>query len=203
MIEKNAQVRDEVALAAARQKVYEVFNGLDIPYEVAMHPPINSAADRERQGVVVDAVICKNLFLCNKDKSRYYLYTLPLDKRADLAALQKVLGETRLSFGDADALWDFLHITPGSVSLLNIIGAKGSDPDPEPEPDGAQAAAEPAPLKYLVDCEMLSVTLIGLHPNDNAATIMFAADQLPKLFEHYGAGFMFIDLSETNGEAAK
>ena len=174
-MEKHMQERDEAALAIARQKVYEVFDVLGIPYEVASHPPINSAAEREQQGIVVDALICKNLFLRNKDKSRYYLYTLPLDKRADLAALQKALGETRLSFGDADALWEKLHITPGSVSLLNIIGADSK------------------PLKFLIDIDTLAVKRIGLHPNDNAATIMFAADQLPKLLEFFCADFEFID----------
>lgn len=169
--------RDEEELKAARQKVYDVFCKLGIPYEVTMHPPIFSAADEVRKNIKIDAMICKNLFLRNKDKSRYYLFTLPLNKRADLTALQAALDETRLSFGDADALWERLHIRPGSVSLLNIIGA-----------------AEKPPLKFLVDAEVLEVPRIGVHPNDNGATIVFAPERLPEVFAYYKAGFSFIEL---------
>ena len=171
------QVRDENELEKARQEVYDVFDALDIPYKVYMHPPIFSAAERIEKQVEVDGLICKNLFLRNKDKNRYYLYTLPIDKRADLVRLAKMLGESRLSFGDAEALWDKLHITPGSVSLLNIVGAKKDES-----------------LKFIIDSETLKVPGIGLHPNDNAATIVFSANDLPKIIENFGADFEFVSL---------
>jgi len=184
--EKDRQERDEEVLALAHRKVCEVFDALGIPYKIFFHPPIFSAAEREEKQVEVDGLICKNLFLRNKDKSRYYLYTLPIDKRADLAGLQKALGETRLSFGDADALWDMLHIHPGSVSLLNIIGA-------------ASPLCEPSFLsvKFLVDAEVLDVPGIGVHPNDNGATIVFSPDRLPEIFARYGADFEFISLCDS------
>jgi len=196
--------RDEEALAAARRRVCEVFDALSIPYEVVSHPPIYSAFDRVRQEIEVDALICKNLFLRNKDKSRYYLFTLPIDKRADLVSLQKALGETRLSFGDADALWQMLRIRPGSVSLLNIIGAgeggrAGNSPGHYMEEAGdhadtrTQPEREDKPLKFLIDSETLKAPRIGLHPNDNAATIVFPAERLPDIFARYGADFAFID----------
>ena len=172
--------RDEAALAEARRKVYDVFDALGIPYEAFDHEPVFSAADEARKNIRIDALICKNLFLRNKDKSRCYLFTLALDKRADLIALQNALGETRLSFGDADALWEKLRIRPGSVSLLNIVGAQG------------QAAGPP--LKFLVDAQVLEAPRIGVHPNDNAATIVFAPDRLPAFFAHFGADFAFIKL---------
>ena len=185
MGEKDKQSRDEVALEKARQKVYDVFDALCIPYMVYMHPPIFSAAERIEKQVEVDGLICKNLFLRNKDKSRYYLYTLPIDKRADLVRLGKMIGESRLSFGDAEALWEKLHITPGSVSLLNIVGAhkNASLQGKEFNSDG---------LKFLIDSETLDVPGIGLHPNDNSATIVFSASDLPSILEHYGAEYEFV-----------
>ena len=191
--------RNEKELAEARRKVCEVFDALGIPYKVFMHAPIFSAAERVEKQVEVDGLICKNLFLRNKEKSRYYLYTLPIDKRADLAALQKALGESRLSFGDAEALWEMLHITPGTVSLLNIIGARtdissdlsGSLLDKSPDNIGC---SQERPFKYLVDAEVLEVPGIGLHPNDNAATIVFPPDRLPDILDRYGADFEFISL---------
>ena len=190
--EKGGYERDEAALAEARQKVYGVFDELGIPYEVFDHPPIHSAAERKSKGIVVDGAICKNLFLCNKERTRYYLFVLPLDKRADLKALQSALGETRLSFGDADMLWELLRITPGSVSLLNIIGAYGETGVAE----AAAAADVPVkpPLKFLIDAETLAVPRIGLHPNDNAATIVFSAERLPDILGRYGAEFAFLNI---------
>jgi len=173
--------RNEEELAAARRKVCELFDALGIPYEIVIHPPIYSAFDRVRQEIEVDGLICKNLFLRNKDKSNYYLYTLPIDKRADLSALQRVLGETRLSFGKEDALWELLHIHPGSVSLLNIIGV-------------SEENLSEKPFKYLIDAEVLNATRMGVHPNDNAATIVFPPDRLPELFAHYKADFEFVSL---------
>ncbi|MCL1895712.1 MAG: hypothetical protein FWG03_04110 [Clostridiales bacterium] len=208
--EEHREERDEAALAEARQRVYDVFDALGIPYEAFDHPPIFSAADEVRKDIKIDALICKNLFLRNKDKSRFYLFTLPLDKRADLVALQNALGETRLSFGDADALWDKLRIRPGSVSLLNIIGA--CEPGAEGGPDAAEgrhdATGEDAvavkhavagaeggpPLRFLVDAETLQAARIGVHPNDNAATIVFSPDRLPDIFAYYGADFDFISI---------
>jgi len=182
---EHREERNEEELAEARRKVSGVFDALGIPYEMVLHPPVYSAFDNVRQDIKIDALICKNLFLRNKDKSRYYLFTLPIDKRADLASLQNALGETRLSFGNAEALWDMLHIHPGSVSLLNIIGARegvmqGKDRQPV------------KPLKFLVDAEVLKEKRIGVHPNDNAATIVFPPERLPDLFSRYGADFDFI-----------
>ena len=207
--------RDEAALALKRREVYGVFDSLDIPYKVFDHEPIFSAADRADKQVVVDGLICKNLFLRNKEKSRYYLYTLPIDKRADLLALQKKLGESRLSFGDADMLWEMLRVAPGFVSLLNIIGAHNKaedgidgnnsyqnvDPNFNNEIESFQGK-DPLlqtrenwkGLKLLIDKDTLDVPGIGLHPNDNAATIVFAANMIPILLERYGADFMFIEL---------
>ena len=194
-------------LQTERLIVYDVFRMLGISYKVYEHPPINSAADRVSQGVEVDGVICKNLFLRNNNKSHYYLYTLPIDKRADLAALQKLLNDSRLSFGDADALWEKLRITPGSVSLLNIIGERwaASAEAAEMTLEGCasindevltQEIPSPTSLKFLIDSETLSAEPgIGLHPNDNSATIVFKADRIPSLLEYYKADFEFIDVN--------
>lgn len=172
--------RDEAELALSRQKVYDFFDGLGIPYAVVDHPPIYSAADNVRKEIKIDALVCKNLFLRNKDKSQYYLFTLPIDKRADLIALQNALDETRLSFGDADALWEMLRVRPGSVSLLNII------------------EVGEAKLKFLVDAEVLRSPCMGVHPNDNATTITFAPDRLPEIFACFDAEFSFVVTDHTS-----
>jgi Ala-tRNA(Pro) deacylase len=121
-----------------RERVYALLNRLGIEYEIVEHPAMFSAADNELHERDINATIFKNLFLRNKDKSRYYLYSLPIMKRADLAALASHISETRFSFGNEGELWNNLRIRPGSVSPLNVIDA--------PETD----------VEILIDCEIFN-----------------------------------------------
>ncbi|MCL1849581.1 MAG: prolyl-tRNA synthetase associated domain-containing protein [Clostridiales bacterium] len=158
-----------------RIAVYALFDTLGIPYEVVEHPPMHSQADAEKHRVDIAAVIYKNLFLQNTEGSQYYLLSLPLAKRADLVKIRGILGESRLSFGSGEALQSKLHISPGSVSLLNIIGKPDTD------------------VVFLIDREVLSRDSFGVHPNDNTATILFAPDAIAKIFDHFGAAYRFVE----------
>jgi Ala-tRNA(Pro) deacylase len=124
----------------------------------------------------IDSVIFKNLFLRNKNKSRYYLVSLPLEKKADLAALQARLGETKLSFGSEADLWDKLAIKHGSVSLLNVIGAGKTD------------------VVHIIDKTIFDSDRIAVHPNDNTATIIFDPKELHKIYERFGVDFRFAEI---------
>jgi Ala-tRNA(Pro) deacylase len=159
-----------------KAEVYALFDALGIDYSVVEHPPMFSQADNERHRVNIGAVIFKNLFLRNADKSRYYLLSLPLSKRADLAKAREILGESRLSFGDEDALFEKLNIHPGSVSFLNIAGKPDTD------------------VTFLIDKEIFDSERFGVHPNDNTATVIFAPQEIPKIFGHFGAKHQFVDL---------
>jgi Ala-tRNA(Pro) deacylase len=154
--------------------VYTLFDALGIEYEVVEHPPLFSQADNEKHRVNIGAVIFKNLFLRNADKSRYYLFSLPLTKRADLVKVRAILGESRLSFGEENALLDKLNIRPGSVSFLNIIGKPDTD------------------VTFLIDSEIYNSERFGVHPNDNTATIIFAPREIPKILEHFGVKYRFV-----------
>ncbi|MDR0886960.1 MAG: hypothetical protein LBN22_11545 [Clostridiales Family XIII bacterium] len=155
-------------------EVYETFHDFGIPFEHFDHKPVFSEADNDDVRLNQKAKILKNLFLQNKDASRYYLYTLPIDKRADLNGLRKSIGETRFSFSDEDSLWEKLYIKPGSVSLLNIIGSSHEN------------------MTFLVDEEVLNYELIGLHPNDNSATIMFSPLRINTLLTKLGVDYSFV-----------
>jgi Ala-tRNA(Pro) deacylase len=158
----------------AKEGVYAVFRELGISFEYYDHKPVFSEADNDDARLNQKAKILKNLFLKNKDATRYYLYTLPIDKRADFAALRKRIGETRFSFACEEALWEKLSIKPGSVSLLNIIGSSH------------------AGMTFLIDEEVLNYELIGLHPNDNAATIIFSPQQISVLLDKLGVDYRFV-----------
>jgi Ala-tRNA(Pro) deacylase len=158
------------------KKVYELFGKLGIKYRVVEHPPIFTEEDNKKHGIEIGSVIFKNLFLRNKNKSRYYLVSLPLEKKADLAGLQARLGETRLSFGSEADLWDKLAITHGSVSLLNVIGVEKTD------------------VIHIVDISLFDNGDIAVHPNDNTATIIFEPKELPRIYEHFGVEFRLSEI---------
>jgi len=157
-----------------RERVYAFLDRLGIEYEIVNHPPVFTQADSNIHRIESGAVIFKNLFLRNKNKSRYYLYSLPLTKRADLVAVSKALDETRLSFGDEDALLEKLNIRHGSVSFLNVIGAEGTD------------------VTILVDSLAFDCALIGVHPNDNTATVVLKPQDIQKILDACGVEYMFI-----------
>jgi Ala-tRNA(Pro) deacylase len=159
-----------------KTEVYALFDALGIDYEVVEHPPMFSQADNEKHRVNIGAVIFKNLFLRNADKSRCYLLSLPLTKRADLAKVREILGESRLSFGDEEALFEKLNIRPGSVSFLNAIAKPDTD------------------VTLLIDQEIYDSERFGVHPNDNTATIIFAPQEIPKILGHIGVKYKFVEL---------
>ena len=159
-----------------KAQVYEVLDKLGIPFEKVDHPALFSQADNEKNPRNIDAVILKNLFLRNKKKSKYYLFTLPLEKKADLVLLRKTLEETNLSFGDETALEEKLNIKKGSVSLLNIIGVESTD------------------VIFVIDREVLRYERIALHPNDNTASVIFSPEDIYKVLDYYDAKYDFVSL---------
>ena len=166
-----------MSINSDKSKVYEFFDMMNIPYSIIDHPPLFSEADSLKHRVEIDGMIFKNLFLRNKSKSRYYLLSLPLNKKADLLTLAKTLGESRLSFGSETDLWDKLRIKPGAVSPLNIIEAGSTD------------------VILLIDDSYASFEKIGVHPNDNTATILFDPMDLPRILDYYSVETRFVQLS--------
>ena len=164
-----------------KEHVCALLKKLGIDFEIVEHPPIFTQADSENRRIDIDAVIFKNLFLRNKNKSRYYLYSLPLAKRADLNAIAKTLGETRLSFGDEEKLQEKLNIKHGAVSFLNVIGVESTD------------------VTILIDKAVFDYNRIGVHPNDNTATVILKLQDIQKILSACEVEYMFIapESSET------
>jgi Ala-tRNA(Pro) deacylase len=159
-----------------REIVYSLLDSLGIEYKIVEHPPMFTQANGELRSVQSDVVIFKNLFLRNKDKSHYYLYSLPLTMRADLPAVAKMLGETRLSFGDECALQEKLNIQHGAVSFLNVIGVERTD------------------VSLLIDSSAFTCDKIGVHPNDNTATVILKPQDIERILDACGVEYRFLAL---------
>ena len=106
-----------------KEIVYQKLDDMKIKYDVINHKAIFSESDTDEDLFDKDILIGKNLFLKNDKKSKYYLVCLPLNKRADLKKIAEIIGEKRLSFANEKELSEYLNISPGSVSYLNVITA--------------------------------------------------------------------------------
>ncbi|MDR0854262.1 MAG: prolyl-tRNA synthetase associated domain-containing protein [Clostridiales Family XIII bacterium] len=170
-----------------RKPVFDMLDLLGLEYGLLEHPAVFTQEDSELRGIDSEGLsvtIYKNLFLRNKKKTAYYLISLPLEKRADLKTIAKMLGKERLSFASESDLYERLHIRPGSVSFLNIAGAAAANPD----------GWEKGSVKFIIDKEAFTHEHIGVHPNDNTATVLLAPKDIHKIFEHYKADQVFMEL---------
>ena len=96
-----------------QNEVYKLLGSLNIKYTKIQHPPLFSCEDNEKYNIKFNAMICKNLFIRNSNKSQYYIVILPLEKKINFKSLQNILSETRLSFGDEKILEEKLGIKTG------------------------------------------------------------------------------------------
>ena len=139
------------------QKVYETLDQLGIQYERYEHPPVFNGEDAAAHWGPIPAMQVKNLFLRNKKGNREYLVILPVQKRADLRDLVRVIGDDRLSFGSPDRLMASLGVLPGSVSPFGLIH------------EGSTA------VRVIVDEDLRAADRLIFHPNVNTASVTIAS----------------------------
>lgn len=141
-------------------RVYDLLDRLDvnfqrIDHEAAMTMEACAAIDE-----VLDATICKNLLLCNRQCTAFYLLLLPADKPFKTSVLSKQIGSSRLSFASAEYMERFLDITPGSLSILGLM----NDHDHQ--------------VQLLIDEDVLQGEFIGCHPCINTSSLRLRTDDL-------------------------
>ena len=109
----------------------------------------------------------KNLFVRDDKKRNYYLITMKGNKRVDLKAFRRQRGLRALSFAAAEELFDIMKLIPGAVTPLGILN------DAEHR------------VQVFMDVEFVG-NKIGVHPNDNTATVWMQADDLMKIIQKHG-----------------
>ena len=135
-------------------RTYDLLDSLQIEYERIDHEAAYTMeACEEIDKALGDAVICKNLFLCNRQKTEFYLLMIPGDKVFKTKELSKQIGSARLSFADAEAMEQYLDITPGSVSVLGLMNDKDNK------------------VRLLVDEDVLKGESFGCHPCVNTSSL--------------------------------
>lgn len=118
----------------------------------------------------------KNLFIRDDKKRNYYLISVKGDKRVDLKAFREKYGLRRLSFASENDLLSIMDLTPGSVTPLGIL----NDADHR--------------VHFFLDSEFVG-NMIGVHPNENTATVRLGADALVNIIKEHGNDVDIVELN--------
>ena len=141
-------------------RTYDLLDELQIPYWRVDHDVTATIEACHGVDAILDIDICKNLFLCNAQKTSFYLLMMPGDKKFRTAVFSKKMGCSRLSFADAAHMEEYLDITPGSVSVLGLMN------DPENH------------VRLVIDEDILKDEYIGCHPCINTSSLKIKKDDL-------------------------
>lgn len=139
---------------------YDLLESLGIEYERVSHEHIGTIEGCLEINEVLGAKICKNLFLCNAQKTDFYLVMMPGEKPFKTKLLSPQLGCSRLSFAPPEFMEEFLNCTPGSASVLGLIFDKGLR------------------VRLIIDRDLLGEEFIGCHPCDNSTSLKIATAAL-------------------------
>jgi Ala-tRNA(Pro) deacylase len=132
---------------------YDCLEKLKIPFRRADHAPAMTMEDCEAIDAVLGVRMCKNLFLCNRQKTEFYLLLMPSDKPFRTKELSAQIETARLSFADEGAMVELLDIYPGAVSVLGLMNDRERR------------------VHLLIDQDLLQDAFIGCHPCVNTSSL--------------------------------
>ena len=127
-------------------RTYDFLDRLGIAYQRTDHERADNMEACNVIDAVLGVVICKNLFLCNRQKTVFYLLMMPGDKKFRTKELSSQINSARLSFADPEDMLKYLDIEPGAVSIMGLMNDAGHD------------------VQLLVDEDVLKGEYIGCHP---------------------------------------
>lgn len=143
-------------------RVYRFLDELGIEYERTDHPdePATTMEACEKIDAVLDVKICKNLFLCNRQKTSFYLLIMPGDKPFKTKELSKQMGISRLSFAGEEFMTEYLDLYPGSVSVLGLMNDREKR------------------VQLVIDEDVLKEEYFGCHPCVNTSSLKLRTKDL-------------------------
>ena len=141
-------------------RCYDLLDRLGVAYQRIDHEPAMTMEACEEIDRTLNAVICKNLLLCNRQKTRFFLLMLPGDKVFKTSVLSKEIGSSRLSFAPPEDMEKYLDITPGSVSVLGLMNDRENH------------------VQLLMDEDVLKGEFFGCHPCINTSSLRIATRDL-------------------------
>ena len=141
-------------------RVYDLLDSLEVEYERIDHEPAMTMEICEQIDASLGALICKNLFLCNRQETDFYLLMMPANKPFKTKDLSAQIGSSRLSFANAEYMEKLLDLTPGSVSVMGLMNDR----------EGR--------VRLLIDEDVLSEEYVGAHPCINTSSLRLKTEDL-------------------------
>ena len=170
--------RDESSRLEKEIRVYDLLDGLALEYQRVDHAPVMTMEACQEASHALESAICKNLFLCNRQKTQFYLLMMPGDKVFHTRELSAQIGSARLSFGDPEFMEQFLDIAPGSLSVMGLMNDR----------EGR--------VRLLVDEDVLQEEFLGCHPCVNTSSIRLrTGDVFGKFLEAVGHDMTVVHLA--------
>lgn len=158
-----------------KKETYQYLTDKGISYEITEHNAVFSMNELCSVKLPYPDRDAKNLFVRDHNKKNYYLITVMGDKRVDLKKFRKEHELKSLSFASPEDLMRILHLTPGSVTPLGLL----CDTD--------------CKVNLFLDAEFKD-GLIGIHPNDNTATVWMKTEDLVRLISEHGNNIEFAEI---------
>ena len=141
-------------------RCYDFLDRIGVSYQRIDHEAANTMEACAAVDEALNATICKNLLLCNRQCTAFYLLMIPGNKHFKTSSFSKLIGSSRLSFADPTYMEQFLDITPGSVSVLGLMN------DHENK------------VQLVIDEDVLKGDFFGCHPCINTSSLRIATSDL-------------------------
>ena len=158
-----------------KQQIYDFLETKKLWYEITEHGAVYNMEDLSHVELPYPEADAKNLFVRDDKKRNYYLITVPADKRVDLKEFRNTHGTAKLSFASAEDLMAIMGLIPGAVTPLGLLN----------DTEGR--------VKLFLDSGFSS-GLIGVHPNDNTATVWLKTQDLIALLRESGHEVQLADI---------
>ena len=159
---ENGRPADTTGRLEKEIRTYDFLDALQVPYQRIDHETLMTIEACKDVDKVLDAVICKNLFLCNRQETDFYLLLIPGDKKFKTKDLSAQIHSARLSFAKPEYMEKYLDITPGSVSVMGLMN------DSEKK------------VQLLIDEDVMKEPYFGCHPCINTSSLKFTTEDLTK-----------------------
>ena len=141
-------------------RTYDLLDRLGVHYQRIDHEAAMTMEACAAIDAALQATICKNLLLCNRQKTDFYLLMIPGGKVFKTSELSRKIGSSRLSFAPGEYMEEFLDITPGSLSILGLMNDKGNR------------------VRLLIDEDVLKGEFVGCHPCINTSSLRLRTEDL-------------------------
>ena len=155
---------DENGRLSREIRTYDFLDQLGISYQRTDHERADHMEACNVIDAVLDVVICKNLFLCNRQKTAFYLLMMPGGKKFRTKELSAQIHSSRVSFADPEDMLKYLDIEPGAVSIMGLMNDRERK------------------VRLLIDEDILSDEYIGCHPCVNTSSLKIKTDDLVNVF---------------------